>query len=469
MMLDLEVLIDADGAVEASAARNDFAAYCKFVHDFEMCEHLHVWHKELYRNDVSKTLIVAPPETYKSTLLRYETEYHIGKNPDECTLLIMNTATQAMKQVMAIAETIEGNVKYQEVFPHVKPDTARGWSKDTLFITRPNRERPDPTLYGTGIDGPYQGLHVERLIIDDPTDQQDVRSETTMSQQRERLQGVLIDRVKNGGRIWAILTRWGESDLTNTMKNMGFQVLEQPIEGRYSWGRLLCPTYFPDTRLADIKQGKQGDLASGMSGDLWTLTYLCDPSGSEGSMIRREWWKYYGEAPQFKGRPIHSWDLSTGRSSLGDYSGFGSWSVGENGYYMTSGGHWRLDMDGLIAKMLLFAETEQPQKILVEEVGTSIPVVEYLEKHTRLPVYAVKPGSRDKVARVQGVQHIIEAGRAWLPNNQAWVHDFIDECARFPGGQFDDQVDQMSQALDYLLKHGGYRYDAKPLFIGGRY
>jgi len=191
MMLDLRVAVEAKRVMEAADARKSFVAYCKYVHGFDLCEHLLVWHTELHRADISKTLIVAPPETYKSTLLRYETEWLIGVNPDTCTLLIMNTATQAMKQVMAIAETIQGNPKYREVFPEILPDSARGWSKDTLFVTRPNKERPDPTLYGTGIDGPYQGLHVERLIIDDPTDQQDVRSETTMSQQRERLQGVL--------------------------------------------------------------------------------------------------------------------------------------------------------------------------------------------------------------------------------------------------------------------------------------
>jgi len=186
-------------------------------------------------------------------------------------------------------------------------------------------------------------------------------------------------------------------------------------------------------------------------------------------MIRREWWKYYGEIPEFKGRPIHSWDLSTGRSALGDYSAFSSWNVGENGYFMLNGGHWRLDMDALIAKMLLFAESEPPYKVLVEEAGTSIPVVDYLQKHTRLPIEAVKPGSRDKVSRVQGVQHMIESGRAWLPNNQSWVQEFIDECARFPGGQHDDQVDSMSQALNYFLQHGGYGRNDRPISVKGFY
>jgi predicted phage terminase large subunit-like protein len=29
----------------------------------------------------------------------------------------------------------------------------------------------------------------------------------------------------------------------------------------------------------------------------------------------------------------------------------------------------------------------------------------------------------------------------------SWVEDFIEECAAFPQGRYDDQVDAMSQAL----------------------
>ena len=60
---------------------------------------------------------------------------------------------------------------------------------------------------------------------------------------------------------------------------------------------------------------------------------------------------------------------------------------------------------------------------------------------------------RDKEARLRGVVHLIESGRLWLPATVPWVEEFIDECAAFPGGQYDDQVDQMTQALEYMELH----------------
>jgi len=118
-------------------------------------------------------------------------------------------------------------------------------------------------------------------------------------------------------------------------------------------------------------------------------------------------------------------------------------------------------MDELIRRMELLYGVHRPRWVLVEDVGTSVPVVDYIKQHTRLPIKPVVPGRlgrksgivRDKEARLRGVVHLIEAGRVWLPATAPWVEEFIDECAAFPGGQYDDQVDQMTQALEYMELH----------------
>ena len=55
-----------------------------------------------------------------------------------------------------------------------------------------------------------------------------------------------------------------------------------------------------------------------------------------------------------------------------------------------------------------------------------------------------------KVTRAKAVSHLVESGNVWLPDpeNAPWVWDFIEECAAFPDGDNDDQVDQMTQALN---------------------
>jgi predicted phage terminase large subunit-like protein len=57
--------------------------------------------------------------------------------------------------------------------------------------------------------------------------------------------------------------------------------------------------------------------------------------------------------------------------------------------------------------------------------------------------------SGGKIARAAAVSPLIEAGNIYLPHpqNAPWVNDFIEECAAFPNGAHDDQVDAMTQAL----------------------
>ena len=48
----------------------------------------------------------------------------------------------------------------------------------------------------------------------------------------------------------------------------------------------------------------------------------------------------------------------------------------------------------------------------------------------------------------------IEAGNVWLPKYGSFTADFVEECAAFPTGAHDDQVDAMTQALNRLIYFG---------------
>jgi predicted phage terminase large subunit-like protein len=57
--------------------------------------------------------------------------------------------------------------------------------------------------------------------------------------------------------------------------------------------------------------------------------------------------------------------------------------------------------------------------------------------------------SGGKIARASAISPLIEAGNIYLPHPQMfpWVNDLIEECAAFPNGAHDDQVDAMTQVL----------------------
>jgi len=84
---------------------------------------------------------------------------------------------------------------------------------------------------------------------------------------------------------------------------------------------------------------------------------------------------------------------------------------------------------------------------LIEDKANGSAVIQMLA-HEIVGIIPVNPEG-GKVARAQAVAPLIEAGNVYLPHPQyaPWVNDFIEECAAFPNGAHDDQVDAMTQAL----------------------
>jgi hypothetical protein len=54
---------------------------------------------------------------------------------------------------------------------------------------------------------------------------------------------------------------------------------------------------------------------------------------------------------------------------------------------------------------------------------------------------------------MEGQTAFIESGHVWIPREAPWLQEFLHELVMFPNGRFDDQVDSMSQALDYARNH----------------
>ena len=55
----------------------------------------------------------------------------------------------------------------------------------------------------------------------------------------------------------------------------------------------------------------------------------------------------------------------------------------------------------------------------------------------------------------------IEAGRVLLPREATWLDTFLSEILAFPGSRHDDQVDSLSQFLNWVGKgqENYFRYE----------
>ena len=67
-----------------------------------------------------------------------------------------------------------------------------------------------------------------------------------------------------------------------------------------------------------------------------------------------------------------------------------------------------------------------------------------------IPVTMYSPGGRrtgqDKVSRANAVAPLLESGMIWYPEGEEWAEELVEECASFPAGSNDDQVDSAVMA-----------------------
>ncbi len=103
--------------------------------------------------------------------------------------------------------------------------------------------------------------------------------------------------------------------------------------------------------------------------------------------------------------------------------------------------------------MIELANQLTPDVILIEDKGTGIGLIQDLKAEQRgFPIIAHDPGQIDKESRMRIQSAKIEAGLVYLPPEAPWLEEFQNEVRRFPNGAHDDQIDALSQLLDYKSK-----------------
>ena len=176
-----------------------------------------------------------------------------------------------------------------------------------------------------------------------------------------------------------------------------------------------------------------------------------------GTMLKPEWFEIVDTAPGCSER-VRMWDLAATEPSDSnpnpDYTA--GFLVGKHktGYTVLDGQRFRLSPGKVEQRILETARNDGPEvEIHIEqEPGASGKSI--VAHYQRLlsgthRVHGYRP-SGDKATRASVIlAGPAEQGRVSLAAGQ-WVQQFLDECADFPDGDHDDQIDVVTAALDVL-------------------
>ena len=185
----------------------------------------------------------------------------------------------------------------------------------------------------------------------------------------------------------------------------------------------------------------------------------------EGGPLKRDWFQViprndFPAAAKFHD-VIQIWDTAFKEGQEADYSACVTLATFSGNYYVIDVTRGKMAWHSLVKTALDQFKQYRPRVLLVEEKASGISLIQALRGSTRLPVVAV-PAERSKLARTTSISGIVEARRVFLPEGAGWVSDFLYECAAFPNGPHDDQVDALTHGIRYMATNmrqadnGGY-------------
>ena len=191
------------------------------------------WYRMLQKDDRPRRLhIQAAREHAKTTCLSVKYPlWRVGRDPDLRVMIVSKSATLTSTIIREIRQNIEGNRWLQAVFPGLVPDMP--WGNDELQVKRSSGViLKDATFVGVGLHGGLTGKRADLIIVDDPFDESEVRTEAQRKKVEMWVEKVLIPTLTPDGEIVFVGTPWHYDDYwakleTKDVKKGGIYVIEK--------------------------------------------------------------------------------------------------------------------------------------------------------------------------------------------------------------------------------------------------
>ncbi len=388
-------------------------------------------------------MIFMPPRHGKSMLAsEFFPAWYLGRNPSHYVI----ASTYAQELADDFGRKVKGQIadgSYQAIFPGVQ------LAEDSQSVKRFHVEggielgtTQRGAYYSVGVGGPLTGRGAHLLMIDDPVkNREEADSELVRRRIRDWYTSTAYTRLMPGARIVVIQTRWHEDDLSGWLlkdhAHEGWDVLSLPAIS--DAGEALWPEQYPIGELERIKQA--------VGPRDWSALYQQRPAPESGDYFKREWFRYYDEAP---GRlQIYGASDYAITAKGGDYTVHGVFGVDrEQRIYLLDLWRQQTTSDVWIDAFLDLVDKWKPIQ-WAEEQGQIIksldPFINKRQQERRVYVAREQFTSlSDKASRAQSIRGRMAQGMVYLPSNAGWLADLERELLTFPVGVNDDQVDVLS-------------------------
>ncbi|HTV69658.1 MAG TPA: phage terminase large subunit, partial [Rhizobiaceae bacterium] len=217
----------------------------------------------------------------------------------------------------------------------------------------------------------------------------------------------------------------------------------------------------PEREGKEILDGLRRSLGS----DAFSAQYQQRPVPLDGNIFKRSTFRFFRSLPDEQlMRTVQSWDTAQSGSPNADYSVCTTWKVYGQNFYLVDLVRKRLTYPELKRTVVEEAAKHQTNYVLIEDIGAGQSLNQDLIKER--PPYCgnpilIKPKA-DKITRAAQHSATFEAAQVHFAENTSWLDDLVLELMQFPGSRHDDQVDSISQFLNWQIhEHIDYAMNIK--------
>jgi len=447
--------------IRRKRAKESLVGYARYVldkqaaaHHILICETL----EKVLRGEEKRVIISAPPGSAKSTYASVAfPAYALGYLPKESLII---SASYADELATDFGRKVRNTLKSEEhglIFPEgiLSPSDRAADRFSTLKGT---------SYYTTGVGGPITGKRADILLLDDPVKG---RADADSKAKRDFIwnwySSDATTRLKKGGAIVIIGTRWHEDDLIG-------RVLQNAEKGGEKWLNICLPAICEESE-GDPLGRKEGEALwpewqpietliskrdkEGLSSRDWNSLYQQRPAPQEGNSVLRSWFKEYDhfwvKQNLHRMTVIQSWDTASTVGAKSDPSCCVTAAVDfeTKNIYILDVFVRKMEYIELRAEASKLAATFKPNAVLVESAGSGIALGQELSSRG-VPVIKISPARQgDKSFRFEKVTPLMEAGKFHVCSFKPWCGAYVDELVTFPAAKHDDQVDATSQLLNW--------------------
>lgn len=404
--------------------------------------------KQIEQGHIKRLIINIPPRYLKSICVSVAwPAWLMGHNP-ACKIMTASYSQVLSNKHSQDCRLLMSSPWYQTLFP--KTTIQKGENRKEKFVTSQRGFR-----FATSTGGTATGEGGDYLIIDDPQNPNKINSKKYRHSTIEWFEQTFASRLNNKktGAIVLVMQRLHEEDLAGYL-----------IKNNSEWELVKIPAIFEEKTIYSniVKEANSvlhperegmeelNNLRKELGEYNFAAQYQQDPIPTKGTMVEKKWLQYFSfeEKTDFT-QIIQSWDTAIKAKDENDYSVGITIGINDKGFYILDIMRIKAEFPELAISLQNFANKWNPHSILIEDKASGQSLIQTLKSKIKTPIIPIKP-KFDKITRFAAHTPLFEAGKIFIEHSANWRIALEQELLTFPKSANDDQIDSLSQALNYL-------------------